>query len=62
MASNQALRPSTIEEHIEFICNTKYLGVQVDDNLTWKNQTKSVTEKASHAIYWLSKVCQAFSP
>ena len=31
----------------------KYLGVQIDENLTWKNQTKSVTEKAPRAIGFL---------
>ena len=49
-ASNQALQPSIREEHIEVICNTKYLGVQIDENLTWKNEIKSITEKASCAI------------
>jgi len=53
--SNQALQSSIREEHIEVICYSKYLGVQIDENLTWKNQIKSVTEKAS--LDWLSKVC-----
>ena len=39
-AANQALRPSIRKEHIEVVCNTKYLGVQIDENLTWKNQIK----------------------
>ena len=52
-ASNQALQPSIREEHIEVICHSKYLGVQIDENLTWKNQIKSFTEKASHAIGFL---------
>ena len=33
MAANQALQPSVREEHIEVICNTKYPGVQIDENL-----------------------------
>ena len=49
-ASNQALQPSILEEHIKVICNAKYLDVQIDENLTWKNQMKSVTKKASRAI------------
>ena len=49
-ASNQALQTSIREEHIEVICHPKYPGVQIDENLTWKNQIKSVTEKASRAI------------
>ena len=52
-ASNQALQPSNREEHIDVICNTKYLVVDIDKNLTWKNQIKSVTEKASRAIGFL---------
>ena len=60
-ASNQALQPSIHEEHIEFICNSKYLGVQIDENLTWKNQIKSVTEKASRAIGFL-KYAKHFLP
>ena len=28
-------------------------GFQIDENLTWKNQIKSVTEKASRAIGFL---------
>ena len=60
-ASNQALQPSIREEHIEVICNTKYLGVQIDENLTWKNQTKSVTENASRAIGFL-KFAKHFLP
>ena len=50
IASHQSLQLSIREEHIEVICNSKYLGVQVDENLTWKNQIKSVTENTSRAI------------
>ena len=53
MASSQALQPSIREEHIEVICNSKYLGVQIDENLTWKNKIKSVTENDSRAIGFL---------
>ena len=52
-ASNQALQSSIREDQIEVICNSKYLGVQTDENLTWKNQIKSVTEKVSRAIGFL---------
>ena len=60
-AANQALQPSIREEHIEVVCNTKYLGVQIDENLTWKNQIKSVTEKVSRAIGFL-KFAKHFLP
>ena len=43
MDSNQALQPFHREEHIEVIYNSKYLGVQIDENLTWKK-----TDKISH--------------
>ena len=33
-ASNEALQPSIREEHIEVICHSKYLDVQIDENLT----------------------------
>ena len=59
-AANQALQPSIREEHIEVICNTKYLSVQIDENLTWKNQIKSITEKAFRAIGFL-KFAKHFS-
>ena len=60
-AANQTLQPSIREEHIEVICNTKYLGVQIDEKLTWKNQIKSVTEKVSRAIGFL-KFAKHFLP
>ena len=46
---------------MEVICNTKYLGIQIDENLTWKNQIKSVTGKASRAIGFL-KSAEHFLP
>ena len=59
--SNEALQPSIRKEHIEVICHSKYLGVQLDENLTWKNQIKSATEKASRAIGFL-KYTKHFLP
>ena len=60
-ASNQALKLSIREEIVEVVCHSKYLGVQIDENLTWKNQIKSVTEKASRAIGFL-KYAKHFLP
>ena len=54
--SNQALQPSIREEHVKVICNTKYLVVQIDENLTWKNEIKPVTEKDSRVICFLKCV------
>ena len=59
-ATNQALQPIR-EEHIEVICHSKYLGVQTDEILIWKNQIKSVTEKVSRAIGFL-KYAKHFLP
>ena len=36
-ASSHVLQPSIREEQMEVICDTKYLGVQTDENLTWMN-------------------------
>ena len=52
-ASIQALQPSIHEEHIEVICNSKQLFVHIDEDMTWKNKIKSVSEKASRAISFL---------
>ena len=60
-AANQALQSSISEEHIALICNTTYLGVQIDENLAWKNKIKSITEKASRAIGFL-KFAKHFLP
>ena len=60
-APNHALQPSIREENIEVVCNTKYLGVQMDENLTWKNQIKLFTHNASRAIGFL-KYAKHFLP
>ena len=60
-ASNQALQLFIREEHLEILGNTKHLGVQIDESLTWENQVKSVTEKASRAIAFL-KYAKHFLP
>ena len=51
MASSQSLQSSAREEHIEVICHSKYLGVQIEQNL----------EKASRAIGFL-KYAKHFLP
>ena len=50
---DHTLQPFIREENLEVVCDTKLLGVQIDENLTWKNQIKSVTDKASRAIGFL---------
>ena len=60
-ASKQALQPCIREEHIEVVCNTKYLRVKIDENLTWIKSDKSVNEKASRDIGFL-KCAKHFLP
>ena len=59
--SDQNFKPSIREENFQVISSTKYLGIQIDKNLTWKNQIKSVTEIASRAIRFL-KYAKNFLP
>ena len=59
-ASNEDLQPIH-EENIKVVCNTKYIGVQIDENLTWKNQIELVTDKASRAVGFL-KYTKHFLP
>ena len=59
--SDQNFKPSIREENVQVVSSTKYLGIQIDENLTWKNQIKSVTEKASRAIGFL-KYAKNFLP
>ena len=35
--SDQNFKPSIREENVQVVSNTKYLGIQIDENLTWKN-------------------------
>ena len=41
------------ENELEVVQTTKYLGVQIDSNLDWKEQTKAVSTKVSRAIGFL---------
>ena len=48
--SGQTFQPCIRETNVEVISNTKYLGVQIDEHLSWKEHIKAVTAKASRAI------------
>ena len=48
--SGQTFQPSIRETSVEVASNTKYLGVQLDEHLSWKEHIKVVTVKASRAI------------
>ena len=59
-ASDQTLQPIR-EENVEAVWDTELLGVQIDKNLTWKNQIKLITDKAPCAIGFL-KYARHFLP
>ena len=48
--SGQTFQPSIRETSVEVASNTKYLGVQLDEHLSWKEHIKVVTAKVSRAI------------
>ena len=52
-ASDQTFQPSNRGETAGVAYSTKLLDVQIDENLTWKIQIRSITDKVSHAIRFL---------
>ena len=50
---NEALELTIRENELEVVQKTKYLGVQIDCNLDWKEQIKAVSTKVSRAIGFL---------
>ena len=50
---NEALELKIRENELEVVQKTKYLGVQIDCNLDWKEQIKAVSTKVSRAIGFL---------
>ena len=49
------------DNDLALVENTKYLGVQVDNSLDWKEHIKRVSTKVSRAV-GLFKVCKKISP
>ena len=45
--------PKIREKEIEKICKAKYLDVQIDDNLNWKEHIRAVSAKVSRAVGFL---------
>jgi len=39
------------EKYIEETVNTKFLGLQIDNHINWKNQIKETILKLSRACY-----------
>ena len=51
--SGQTFQPFIRKMSVEVASNTKYLAVQIDEHLSWKEHIKLVTTKASCAIDFL---------
>ena len=50
---NEALELKIRDNELEVVQKTKYLGVQIDCSLDWKEQVKAVSTKVSRAIGFL---------
>ena len=50
---NEALELKIRDNELEVVQKTKYLGVQIDCSLDWKEQIKAVSTKVSRAIGFL---------
>ena len=58
---NEALELKIRENELDVVQKTKYLGVQIDCNLDWKDQIKAVSTKVSRAIGYLRRA-KSFLP
>ena len=54
--NNDNLKLSYNDNVLQTVINDKILGVFVDNNLTWSEQVKHVTEKIASNIWLLSKI------
>ena len=52
-SSDQNLELNIRENELDVVHNTKYLGIQIDSSLDWKEQIKATSAKASRAIGFL---------
>ena len=60
-SSNHNLELNIRENELEIVQKTKYLGVQIDCSLDWKEQIKAVSAKVSRAVGFL-KHAKKFLP
>ena len=58
---NEALEPKIRDNELEVVQKTKYLGVQIDCSLSWKEQVNAVATKISRAIGFL-RPAKSFLP
>ena len=61
MNSNEKLDIKVKDENFMVVEKIKYLGVQIDQNLEWKEHTKHVSSKVARAIGFL-KYTKSFIP
>ncbi|KAI5617232.1 gastrula zinc finger protein XlCGF28.1-like [Silurus asotus] len=47
---------------VEIVKSTKFLGVHLEDNLTWSLNTSSITKKAQQHLYFLRRLRKAHLP
>ena len=47
---------------LQRVDNTKFLGVTIDNNLSWKNHTDGITKPISRNIGMINKLKFFFSP
>ena len=55
-SKNESLRLKIQVDKLEVVQNTKYLGVQIDDSLDWKEHNKVTSSKVSKALKFLRHV------
>ena len=51
--TNQKLELNIRNNELDIVKNTKYLGVQIDSSLDWKEQIKATSAKVSRAVGFL---------
>ena len=61
--SSTCLPPVSIGDIIlQRVTAQKYLGVLIDDHLTWTAQVSHVSKLMSHYLFWINSKCKCLSP
>jgi len=47
---------------VEQVSNTKFLGVNITEDLSWSNNTTSITKKAQQRLYFVRKLKRCLTP
>ena len=61
LSQNKELELKIRENRLQVVQNTKYLGVEIDPSLDWKEQIKFISTKVSRAVGFL-KHAKSFLP